>query len=266
MKRSIVLVAAIIAMGMFTVAASAQQQGRAGRQGGPGTMQRGGARGMSIVQVLGNKDVQNEIKVTTEQKEQLREIAQAARSQFDRAALANLSQEERQAKMRELRAKMVEQQKELETKIATILKPAQMKRVEQIRLQAMGPMAIRSPEVAEKLKLTEDQKTQMGEALRAAMTKMRESSTAGTRPGPEAMKKMRDSMEAAAMGALTDSQKETWKEMIGTPFDTSKLRQAGMTGGGRAGQQGRPGAARGQGRPGKARPGKGRPGQGGGNG
>jgi len=181
--------------------------------------------------------------------------------------MQDLSQEERRAKMQELMKKMRAQQGKIQEKLGQILKPEQSKRLEQIRIQVMGPMALASPDVASKLGLTDDQKTKMREAMRGVFAKMREGrgGNAGP-PSAEARKKMEESIKTAIMGVLTDDQKKTYEELIGKPFDTSKLRARGMMMGGRG--QGRPGAGRGQGRgqgrPGQGRPGRGRPGQGGG--
>jgi len=169
--------------------------------------------------------------------------------------------------------KMRAQQAKIQEKLGQILKPEQLKRLEQIRLQVMGPMALASPDVASKLGLTDDQKTKMREAMRGVFAKLRQSrgGNAGP-PSAEARKKMEETIKTAIMGVLTDDQKTTYEELIGKPFDTAKLRARGMMMGGGRGQgrpgagrgQGRPGAGRGQGRrPGQGRPGRGRPGQGG---
>jgi len=102
MKRGILLAAAVVAMGMFTVVASAQPQRRGGNRGGrPGGMQRGGGmmRGIGVAQLLRSPDVQKEIKLTDDEKTQLQAAMAAGRPQFDRQAMQDLSQEERRAKM-----------------------------------------------------------------------------------------------------------------------------------------------------------------------
>ena len=81
--------------------------------------------------------------------------------------MQDLSDEARQALM----AKRAEAAKQLEAKLAETLKPEQMTRVKEVWLQAMGvSRAVRQPDVAKALGITEDQVQKISDASREMMT------------------------------------------------------------------------------------------------
>lgn len=185
------------------------QQGRGGRGFG------GGAA------LLSNKGVQKELKATDEQAEKLntfaREMMENQRGEFQN--LRDLSQEERGEKMQQMaRAHAVE----LVKGMGGILKPEQVKRFEQIQLQQSGAGAFSSPRVQEGLKLTDDQKTKLGEITEESGRSMREAFQGSQSDREGAMKKfveLRKQATEKAVGLLTDDQKKSWKEMTGEPFE-----------------------------------------------
>ena len=197
MKRNTLLVTvtavtAALLVGFGTPNASAQRggNGAAGQNGG-GYGQRGGRGGRfatvdptrsSITTLLKRDDVKSEILLsqrqgeemtTAETKDQddLNQKVQAARP--DRAAMQNLSQEDRRAAMQEARQKMNDIRKEagaamdadLDKKAQEVLKPEQIKRLKELDLQWRGPLALADPKVAEQFNLTADQKTQIAAIL-----------------------------------------------------------------------------------------------------
>ncbi len=187
------------------------QQGRGGRGFG------GGAA------LLSNKGVQKELKATDEQAEKLntfaREMMEKQRGEFQN--LRDLSQEERGEKMQQMaRAHAVE----LVKGMGGILKPEQVKRFEQIQLQQSGAGAFSSPRVQEGLKLTDDQKTKLGEITEESGRSMREAFQGSQSDREGAMKKfveLRKQATEKAVGVLTGDQKKAWKEMTGEPFEVA---------------------------------------------
>src|SRR5690606_20768714 len=71
-------------------------------------------------------------------------------------------------------ARMREIAQEADKKVADVLEEEQAKRLEEIRLQVSGPAAVASPEVAEKLNISQEQRRQIGELLRSQGEKTRE--------------------------------------------------------------------------------------------
>ncbi len=244
MYRRLLGGAITVAVVMMCVAAYAQpQRGRRGA-GRPGM----GMRGGMSVQLLRNDAVQKDLGLSDEQISELREVASKGRPKFDREAIKNLSQEERQAKMKELREGMMKKLGELKENVDKILTEKQQKRLKQIELQMMGPMAFMRPDVAEKLQITDDQKEKMRDAFRA----LRQGREGG---GPPDREKMAKEVREKLADILTDAQKSQLKEMRGEPFDVSQLRSrmgSGKRGSGKRGEGRKgPGGRKGKGRPNK---------------
>ncbi len=104
----------------------------------------------------------------------------------------------------------------------------QFKRFEQLELQHEGPPALFRPQIAQELKITDEQRQQFV-GLVQDMTKevqplIQKSKSAGT---PEKMEEIRLSVIRLRLDCLgkmealmNDTQKRQWQEMIGRPFDT----------------------------------------------
>jgi len=174
----------------------------------------GGGRGMSSAMLLGQKSVQEELKLSEDQVKKLQEFQTSQREKFQ--GLRDLSEDERRQKFQELA-------KESEKVVDETLKPEQKKRLKQISLQLQlrqGTRAYSSPEVASALQLTDEQKDKL-------KTIGEESQKAGRelfQPGgdrDEARKKfeeLRKQTQEKVMGVLTDEQKSKLKELQGEPF------------------------------------------------
>src|SRR5262249_30681216 len=115
---------------------------------------RGAGSGMPPIMPLGQKSVQENLKLSDVQVKQLKEFG--AKMQKESAGLRDLSEDERRAKFQELR-------KEGDKQVAKILDKKQAKRLKQISLQLQGTMAYSNPEVAKALDLSDDQKKQIAD-------------------------------------------------------------------------------------------------------
>jgi hypothetical protein len=121
------------------------------------------------------------------------------------------------------------------------LSPQQYSRFKQIEIQVVGPQAFMSPEVAERLQITEDQH----EAIREIMEEARpEPGQPGQQP-PDPSKFMKAVM-SQVLAVLSDKQRSDYKAMVGREFYlTSKPPMNGQGGpggpGGPGGRQGGPG-------------------------
>lgn len=167
--------------------------------------QRGGGFGFggNTIFLLGQKSVQEELKLSDEQIKKVQGLAEKQREMFQN--FRDLSQEERREKMQEL-AKAVDK----------ILQPQQLKRVKQIALQQAGVRAVNDEEVAKSLNVTDEQKEKIRDLQRKSFEEMQ-----GLGRDEEGAKKRQEIMKATnekMMAVLTAEQKTKLKEMQGEPF------------------------------------------------
>jgi hypothetical protein len=203
----------IVALGLVALMAgpALAQQGQ-GRGGGRGFG--GGGIGM----LLSNASVQQELKLDATQVEKAKEVAAKAREKIT-SALEGLQGEERFAKMREVSKGIND---EVNTSIKTFMSNEQVHRLHQILHQVQGAQAFADEHVQNKLKLTPTQKTDIDAILQASNSEMRtlfqnmQSDPEGTRA--KIAEHRKETLEKA-VSKLTDEQKGTWKEMLGSHFD-----------------------------------------------
>jgi len=192
----------------------------------PALAQRGGGgRGMmgggSLGMLLANPGVQDELKLTDDQKSKVTEVAEKVRDKQSsaRESLQNLEGQERFAKQRELTR---EANAEIQKGLADVLKPEQTARLKGIQYQAMGVAAFEDEELAKALKLTDAQKSDIASIARESMEKSREifQNAGDDREG--AMTKLRDLRKdsiAKAESKLNAEQKAEYAKIIGAPFE-----------------------------------------------
>ena len=223
--RKVVLVLGVAVLLAVPARAQQRQQGQQGR----------GARGFGggLAGLIENVGVQQELKLDNEQVEKAKAAIDKVREKHsdDRAKLQDLSQEERRAKSRAITQAVSE---ETLKALENVLKPEQIKRFKQIELQRRGVEAFTEPEVQKALKLTGEQKEKIKTIAADAAQERRELFQGGgnrdqsgaNRGGKEAQKKLavlrKATMEKVA-AVLTDDQKQSWKDMIGQPFEVQFL-------------------------------------------
>ncbi len=181
---------------------------------------RGGGMGMGPGMLM-MPAVQKELSLNDEQIEKVQSLVEdmGAKMRERFQDLQNVPQEERREKMQ---AMMREMNEETSKSLKEILKDEQMKRYHQIRLQASGLEAFNDPEVASKLKLSDEQKEKINGITEDMRGQMREIFQTAQDDREGAMKKMgelrRESMEKAT-ALLSEDQKAAWKELTGKPFE-----------------------------------------------
>ena len=223
----------VLALGICLLAASVSeaQPGRGGQgRGGFGTASKSG--------LISNRQIQEELKISTEQVTEI------------------------QGKIAELRRK---QQAEIDALVAKSLSSSQNKRLDEIIFQQQGAQGLAGDAIAKQLGLSSDQTKQIKAAFAArdeARTKLfaslRGGGNGGQRPDfnamREKMQKITEDAEKEALAVLTSSQKSKLESLRGKKFELQRQ----QFGGGRGGAGGRPGGGRpqGGGRPGggNARP------------
>jgi len=193
---------------VVTVGTASAQRPEGGRLGG------GMLRGMGAGMLLRSEAVQDELKLTAEQKEKLASLAAGRQRDGGGRNPREMSQEERQEWMAEMR----EQAEQGEKKMDEILSDEQRTRLKQIRLQMMGPTAFGDPEFAKELGLSGDQKEKL-EQLQGRIRQARQDGNAG--------ENIRQRFTNAVMDMLSPEQKEKLESLRGKPFDTSALQFGG---------------------------------------
>jgi len=199
------------------------QQGRGGGRGGFG--------GGGIAMLLSNTSVQEELKLDATQVEKAKDLATKIREKVT-AATQGLEGQERMTKMREMSKEINDESNKLANEF---LKPEQMHRLHQIQHQVQGAQAFADEHVQTKLKLTDAQKSEIKTINEEAMSEMREIGQGFQSDREGTMKKMTEFRKATLAkieAKLTDEQKTTWKEMLGSHFEIKiEPRPAGGGGG-----------------------------------
>ena len=192
-----------------------------GRRFGPGM---GGV--MSASMLAGNPSVQEELKLTDEQKEKLREAQRSVREKM--GDLREMEPEERREKMKEIND-------EADKALKGVLKEDQMKRLIEIRWQQAPLGAFAGKEFEEGLKLTDDQKEklkgiteEMGKDMREIRAEMRDN----PREGREKMEALRKETKDKSLAVLTAEQKASYEKLVGKPFEL-KMEMRGPGGDGK---------------------------------
>jgi hypothetical protein len=195
--------------------------GRRMMGGGPGMQASAGG-------LLRNKSVQDELKITEEQKEKLqkalREVAENVGNMRD------MDEEERRDAMR----KMGEETNKV---VKEVLNEEQQNRLMEIRWQQAPATGFASPEFHEALKFSEDQKEklkgimeEMGKDMREIMQEGREN----PRESREKMEALRKETKEKVMGVLTAEQKASLEKLSGKPFELKmEMRRPGGDGDGK---------------------------------
>ncbi len=213
MKKVTEILCSAVAVMLIAGAAFGQGRGQ-GRFGGGGPF--GGGLGLLRIE-----KVQQELKMTQPQIEKIDAKQQELRAANQGVDFQNMSQEERQkffAKIQEAQSKAV----------ADILDSTQIKRFHQLELQQQGAGAFNRKEVADQLKLTDEQKKKI-QAIQQGLQSERQGLMQGVdfqNMTPEERQKLGAKMQELQKtsnekleAVLTDDQKKAWKEMLGTKFD-----------------------------------------------
>jgi Spy/CpxP family protein refolding chaperone len=194
----------------MSVLIPAMAQPPAGRPGGLFGGRLGGP--MLMVGLLRSPQVQQELKLTDQQKQQLEQLGEQWREKM--RGLRDLPPEERRQKVQGMRA-------EVEKPISQILNEQQMKRLKQIALQVEGYAALERPEIADQVGLTKEQRQKIRDILRQAGEKRREAFQQGRSDRQAAFQRMREIrqwVDGEIEKLLTPEQKKKWQESIGAPF------------------------------------------------
>ena len=228
-------VSRFLAAGLFVVAVVLMVEAQPGGGGGFGQQS-------LYTTVLTNKALQEDLKVTDAQKEKFKAIAEkngeAAKkrgeSYKDKFADAAGDKDKLKEIFSSMQKEGQKDQEETKKAVEELLTSDQKKRIAQIDKQRGGVGAFAKEDVVKELNLTDEQKSKIKgivDEYRKDVTEVMKGVKGEFKDGkfsfPEATTKKREKLSRAAMGdiedVLTADQKKQWKEMIGEPFDTTKL-------------------------------------------
>jgi len=216
--------------------------GFGGGFGGPGGFGGGGK-----LMLLGMEEVQKEIEIDDEQKASITKLGEEVRGDpNNRPNFRDMSQEEREKFFAEMRERV----EKAEAKLADVLLPRQLERLEQLSIQQRGTGALADPKVQEKLSVTDEQKDKLKSLREEFDTKRNEMAQelfqggggdGGNRQDAFAkLGELRTEFEKKIVDVLTDDQKKQFEEMKGEKFDFPRPQfGGGRGGGGRGGRGGR---------------------------
>jgi hypothetical protein len=216
MNRTLVGLLALVAL-LIATPLMAQQ-----RRGG-----RGGAFGqVTKATLLGNENVQKELEIVADQKEQIAAIVDEARQGRRGGGRGQDLSDEERAKLAKERA---DRAAAIDKKIDAVLVGPQKTRLNEIYVQALGTMAFSNPEIAKELGVGEDLQEKIATARREAMQAAFQDGGGG---GPEAFAKARAESEKAVMALLSADQKAKFEKMKGKPvsFDLTTIGRGGRGG------------------------------------
>jgi hypothetical protein len=203
--------AKILTLGLVVLAASpafAQRQ--------PGGR---GQQPMTAARLLTIDKVQEELKLTDDQKAAITKVTDKYKDDIA-TARADRSDAGR-AKMTELRKA---QSDDLTKALPDILKPDQIKRENQLLVQAAREQAFTKDDVATALKLTDDQKKTIkdsADTLQKDIMELMQSAGQGADRAATFTKArtLRQEGLDKIVNGLTDEQKKTWKDLTGEKFE-----------------------------------------------
>ena len=221
-------IATVVALMMFGFVSQAEAQ-----RGGGG---RGGRDQSNELSLLGNEKVQEELELVDDQVQEIEELGDEMRTKMRemfssrREDMQGASNEERREMWTEMQEELKEQYAELKPKVESVLLPAQVKRLAEIKMQATirqsgGLTSERgSQALKDQLNLTDDQI----EAMKEKAAEVRETMAAK-------VAKLRKEAEAEVLSVLDSEQREKYKELMGESYDVDGLFQRGGQRGGRGG-------------------------------
>lgn len=188
-------------------------------QQGQGQGNRG--RGRGLIGLLGQEDVQAELKLTAEQIAELEPLQESIQADSPnltelREKLQDASEDEQATIREEMRAAQQLIAEKTLAGLAALLDEGQLTRLKQIDWQRQGAAALASADVAAALQLSDEQKTQLQTISEARQVAMRE---LGFQAPAEQRAELTATYNAQFLAVLTDEQKQAWEALLGPAFE-----------------------------------------------
>jgi Spy/CpxP family protein refolding chaperone len=229
--RCFLILAMVLVLGASLLsAAQAQVAATAAERGPRGAGMMGGRT--SLVGLLSLGQVQKELKLSEEQVGKVKEVTQKLQEEMQEqsAALKEITDPEaRRAKRTELSDQL---DRKVREQLREVLSREQMMRLYQIRIQVGGPLsALNNPRIADRLKLTDEQKKKVAEIQKATQQKTTEArrgmqglSQEERRQRTAQLREITNKADEEALGVLTAEQKEAFEKSKGEKFELQSRR------------------------------------------
>ena len=180
---------------------------------GPGFGGPGSGDPLASAALIGLAEVQQELKLTDEQKpkiaDELRKMQEQTRSVFESfnpQEIVTLEEKERDERFAKMRTKMDDVTKQTSELLGKILDKQQSARFAELQLQRGGVGALVREDIAKQLKLSDEQRAKLRELI--------EQNPPFPPPTPDQRKKI----ETDSVALLSDSQKDQWAKLKGADF------------------------------------------------
>ena len=212
-----------------------QRPSGGGHSGGFGRFGR-----VDTITLIGSKQVEEELKVTQQQKEKISKAVEAVRSEMRRltAGLRELPHQEREVKLARIREKREQLNSEARKEIETALSDDQVERLGQISLQMRGVRALADDDLSRKLEMSNDQQNIIKAVLGEQEKRQRELfQNMSNLPRGERgqlfakIREMRTESESRALAVLTQEQQSAFNELKGAKFEIDRRSLFGGFGG-----------------------------------
>ena len=165
--------------------------------------------------LLAEPQVQEDLKITSEQKTKLKEVVDKLKQGWaeNKDKIEKMTPEERGKLAKET-------SKKTNDAIVGILDENQVKRLKQLDLQDRGPLALFDPDVRKALDVTDDQITQVKALVKETLPELEKAHKMGDRTKMgELVKSARENFQKL----FTKEQKAKWTEMIGEPLQWKQV-------------------------------------------
>jgi Spy/CpxP family protein refolding chaperone len=178
--------------------------------------------------LLRSDKVQKELEMTDQQSADLKKFAEETREQIGketkglRGSFRNLSEDERKAKLAELRSKFEERQKDIQKKLDEVLNTKQRQRLAELEFQLRGTGALFQKDVATALQITDEQKKKLDDlrsGQRGDLHKLFQAARSDREGLHEKMQKARKEADEKLLAVLTPEQHEKLEKMEGKKFE-----------------------------------------------
>jgi Spy/CpxP family protein refolding chaperone len=173
---------------------------------------RGFSEGPPPLRLLAQKSVRDELKLTEDQQNQLREALHKEREAVHR--IMDLAREDRDKQFPDL-------YRQDQATATQLLSAEQSRRLKQITWQWMGARAVLVPEVSKTLGITDEQRAKIQAIQKETWQEARKTFAEGNGPSEENKAKFRELRKAAdskAMSVLTGDQTASLNALLGEPF------------------------------------------------
>lgn len=161
--------------------------------------------------MIQNKSIQDDLKLADDQAAKVKELVAKYNQAIKEPLKDQVEQFKRLQQLNQANEKVAEE----------LLKPEQVRRLQQINLQQQGEYIFSSPQVATSLKLSDEQK-QLIRDIQLDSSRIQQAiyQQAGTdfREAQKQTAELRRVVVEIITAILTEEQKKSWKDLVGEPF------------------------------------------------